>query len=181
MKTQITVVETTEAIAVEVPFSQANNETFRSLGGKFDRESGRWIFPRTETTKKMIAKLFGEESPLSTVEVTRAAITEIDNQWQHGGYVIATRRERDGSVCTPTGVQLAAGNWARSGGSKANPRVTGTDLRIEVVVRRAYAEREKLTIIATQDQQMDNPMASYTDADLIKECRRRGITAATLD
>jgi hypothetical protein len=180
MKMQTTIIETAEAIAVESPYSKANNETFRGLGGKFDRESGRWILPRTETTKDMIAKLFGGESPLATVEVTQADITEIGNQWQHGGYVIATRRERDDSVFAPAGVQLAAGSWAPSGGSQANPRVTGTDLSITVVVRQSYADREKLTIIATHDQPLDNPMAPYADADLIAECRRRGIKTTAL-
>ena len=111
-----------------------------------------------------------------TIQVGQPDVSELDNQWQLDGYVIATRRHRDELVFTPAGVQLAAGNWARSGGSQANPRVTGSDLRITIVVRRSYAERENLTIIAEHDQPMANPMAIYSDSDITDEFRRRGLT-----
>ena len=175
---QIVVAEVVDEINIGSPYSAPNNEEFRVCGGTFERVNDRWHFPRSEATKAMIERLFGDDSgPLVTVEITQKDITEIDNAWQLGGYLVANRRYFDKPVTTYTGVQLAKGAFLRSGGTASAPRVTGTvDLVIHVVVRASFAKREGLKVIETHDHPLDNPLEIFTDEDLIKEIRRRGIS-----
>lgn len=172
---QVKIAETDDAIYIDSPFSASNNEKFRSRGGQFDRETGRWKFPKTEATTAMIEELFGAESELVSALVPKDCIEKIDNQWQTGGYVIANRRDRDTPVKTAQGVQVAKGNWCPSGGSVANPRVTADDdLEIHVVVRKSYADRENLEIIAHNGSSR-NPLENYSQNDLLEELQRRGL------
>lgn len=172
MKTQIHIIETKDGIKILTPFSESNNEVFRARGGKYDRSTRHWVFPRTKTTIAMIVELFGGESALVLVRVPNDRIVEFRNQWMLGGYVIAYRHSHDEPVRVPTGVQLEKGEWQPTGGDADNPRVTGSDCVITLVVRRSFAEREQLEIVESEDS---NPLASVETQYLIEELQRRGV------
>lgn len=174
LTTQVKIVVTDDGIAIESPYSHKNNQKFRSRGGHYDRDTGRWIFPNSEATLAMIDEMYGSESELVTACLPVALIDEIGNQWQSGGYVVATRRNSDFPVKMAPGVQVAKGSWEPTGGTEADPKVTGsTDMEIHIVVRKSYAEREGLKILAS-DEPARNTFEDASIRDLIAELRRRG-------
>ena len=174
LTSQVKIVVTDDGIAIESPYSHKNNQQFRSRGGHYDRDTGRWIFPNTEATMAMIEEMYGSESELAIASLPVGRIDEIDNQWQSGGYVVATRRNNDHPVKMAPGVQVAKGNWEPTGGTEAAPKVTGSaDMEIHIVVRKSYAEREGLKIIAN-DEPARNTLKDVSIRDLIDELRRRG-------
>ena len=176
MKTQFTITETVDKIAISSPFSHSNNLIFKAKGGQWDPESKKWIFDRTAVTADMIIAMFGAISQLVIARVPMSRIAEHDRQWKTGGYVIAIRFRHNSAVEIPDGVQLAIGLWYPTGGTPAAPRVTGSaDLSITMVMRRSYAEREGFDIVATDDDAVSNPLSDYSVRDLLDELRRRGI------
>jgi hypothetical protein len=175
MKPQISIVVTLDEIAISSPFSHSNNEIFREKGGRWDAKSREWIFERTQATEEMIRELFGEQSQLVNARVPLGHIEERYNQWKIGGYVVANRYKHDSPVEIPLGVQLEKGHWHKTGGTTTEPRVTGdNDMSITVVMRRSFAERAGLVIVATEDDALSNPLAGIKLRDLIAELRRRG-------
>ncbi len=174
LTSQVKIAVTPDGIAIESPFSSVNNEKFRSRGGVFDHKTGRWIFPDTAATRAMIEELYGNESELVIVALPSTRVDEIGKQWQTGGYVIATRFEQAGAVKTAPGVQLANGAWLPKGGTLTEPKVTADpNTVIHIVVRKSYADREGLTIIAN-DPPSRNILEDVNISDLIDELRRRG-------
>lgn len=175
MKPQISIDVTLDEIAIGSPFSHSNNEVFREKGGQWNGNSRQWIFPRTPATEEMLTELFGEQSQLVNARVPLSHIEERYNQWKIGGYVVANRYKHDTPVETPLGVQLEKGHWHKSGGTTTEPRVTGDkDLSITVVMRRSFAERAGLVIVASEDQVLSYPLAEVGTRALIDELRRRG-------
>lgn len=114
MKTQITINVKDGLIEVYSPYSPDNNVEFRSLGGKF--ASDHWVIRDTPEARKTLAELFGAQSELVEVLVPASLLSD-GPIVQHGGYVLASRRFRDGRVNMPDGVSLAAGSFGASGGS----------------------------------------------------------------
>ena len=143
---QVTITTSAETIKVVAPFSTKNNSAFRNRGGKFDNARG-WILPNTPTVQELIQELWGTSETLVWVRVQGGCITGHQIA-QIGGYVIASRRERDKSVSMARGVQVEHGRWLSSGGSVKNPAVTGSDdLTVKVLVRKDFAEANNLEII----------------------------------
>jgi len=143
---QVTITTSADTIKVVAPFSSKNNSAFRNRGGKFDRARG-WILPNTPTVQDLLQELWGTSETLVWARVQGGDITGRQIA-QVGGYVIASRRERDKSVSMARGVQVENGHWFDSGGSVKNPAVTGSDdLTIKVLVRKDFAEANKLEII----------------------------------
>lgn len=172
LTTQVKIALVESGVAISSPFSASNNEKFRSRGGIFDSESGRWILPNTRATHDLIEELFGADSELVTASVPSNLVEEAGNQWQKGGYVIGTRFKHNGPVKTAPCVQLAKGNWLPSGGTVADPKVSAEpDVEIHITVRKSYADREGLTIIKCEGPL--NPLENYSDEDLRAELRRR--------
>lgn len=113
-------------IQVSGPFSEKNNTVWRSLGGKFS--DGAWSIPDNPSARERIESMFGAKSeivdvlvPIGHPEVKGSGTLQI------GGYVLASRRFRDGRVAMPSGVSLAAGSFPSSGGSVKSPRVSAAD------------------------------------------------------
>ena len=131
MKTQIEIEVGSESLMVRGPYSDSNNSKYRTLGGKFT--DGRWQLPDNETTREKLAELFGSKSELVEVKVpvNHASVFGYGTL-QIGGYVLATRRYRDGRVEMPHGVSVASGGFPSSGGSQKSPRVCPDD---ETVLR----------------------------------------------
>jgi hypothetical protein len=189
-KTQIEITSQGGTVSISAPYSESNNEIFRSRGGKFDRDSSSWTFSDSPSVAAMVSDLFGDDSSLVTVSLQGSDLTqygqgqfrEVGNQWKLGGYVIGSRRFRDSRVESPEGVTLFEGNWESRGGSQKSPRVTSSgDIVIHAVVRRCFAERHNLNIVGQEQEvptpepiQETNPLAQYTDAQLIAELTRRG-------
>lgn len=133
-------------IVLNGPYSEKNNEVWRSVGGKF--AGGNWVLPDCETARLAVAELFGVRS-----EEVDALVPY--GKWsgyqilQIGGYVLAQRRGRDYRVQMPSDVSLASGAFAERGGSVRNPSVApSSDVVFRLRCRRSFAERHGLTITA---------------------------------
>lgn len=131
-------------ISVSGPYSDSNNERWRSLGGKFS--GGFWNLPDNETTRSVIAELFGAKSDEVEALVPLDKATGY-NVLQIGGYVLAARRFRDSAVVMPDGVSLASGSFPKSGGSVKNPRVAASDDTVfRLRCRKSFAEARGLEL-----------------------------------
>lgn len=142
MQTQITVQD--GRIVVCGPYSESNNDRYRSLGGKFS--GGNWVLPDNDTTRTSLAEMYGAKSdPVEVlVPLEKAEGRDI---LQIGGYVLAQRRGRDWRVQMPDGVSLAAGSFPASGGSMKNPMVhASNDTVFRLVVRSEFARRMGLEV-----------------------------------
>jgi hypothetical protein len=143
---QTTITLTDNKVTISGPYSEENNATYRSLGGKFDRGSSSWELPDNATTRAEVAQLFGAKSeegdylvPCSLDGVKGSSILQI------GGYVLASRRGRDYAVRLPEGVSLAAGSLPSSGGSVKNPSVNPSqDTVFRLRCRAAFADAHGL-------------------------------------
>lgn len=143
MQTQITIND--GRIHIRGPYSDSNNATWRSLGGKFS--VGAWEIPDNETTRGKIAKMFGSKSDIITALVPGNKIRSYGSIEQIGGYVLAQRRSRDSAVQMPNGVSLHAGIFRRWGGSVKNPSVAlDSDVVFALQCRRSFAEVNGLEI-----------------------------------
>ena len=123
MKCQVEITVEQETLVVQSVYSERANQAFRRVGGKYDAARG-WVIPDTETARKMLLKNYGWSEGCGT-RIIR--VTEDDlggtKQLEIGGYVIATRRFRDGDVRQPTGVIMVSGTYAARGGSMRYPDV----------------------------------------------------------
>jgi hypothetical protein len=142
MQTTITIHDS--KILISGPYSEKNNESWRSLGGKF--AGGNWVLPDNDTSRSMIADLFGTKSDEVEALVPYEKY-EGGQILQIGGYVLAQRRGRDYRVQMPHDVSLAAGSFSSSGGSVKNPRVApDRDVVFRLKCRRSFAEQHELEI-----------------------------------
>lgn len=167
--------ETEETIKLYAPYSPKNNRDYRACGGKWDANASAWEFPKTETTQKMLAELFGAPSEIVTAKVEYKDIEVFENFWQIGGYVIAFRRGRDCPAKVAIGVQTTAGTFKSSCGSVKNPAVGYSEdgLVFDLVCYRSFAESRKLEIKSVDSS--FNPLAAFTDEQILAEIKRRGL------
>ena len=117
-------------IAVATPFSREFIAAARSISGRWDAPAKVWTFDSRDRERltEILYKFFGYvEHPsgeLATVRVTLDGGTyEDDGQVKFLGRVIASRWSRDEVVRLAEGVVKVSGEFSRSGGSRAHPRV----------------------------------------------------------
>jgi hypothetical protein len=175
MNIQIRIEETEQSIKLYAPYSPLNNKDYKSRGGRWDKDSSAWVFPKTEATQKMLAELFGAPSEIVTAKVEYKDIEVFENFWQCGGYVVASRRGRDYPARIADGVQVTKGQFRDSCGSAKNPKVgySSDGLEFSLVCYRSFAESKKLEIVSVDSS--FNPLAAFSDAQLLAEIKRRGL------
>ena len=151
MQTEINVVD--GKIIITGPYSEDNNEDYRSLGGKFS--GGSWVLPDNATVREKIACWFGSKS--EEVEALVPSSKTFGSQIvQIGGYVLASRRGRDYGVKMPDGVSLESGSFSASGGSVKNPRVGDmSDVVFRLRCRKSFAESKGLEICKTKQSTIE--------------------------
>ena len=175
MNIQVRIEETKDSGKLYAPYSPANNKFYKEAGGKWDKDSSAWVFPKTEATQKMLAELFGAPSEIVTAKVEYKDIEVFENFWQVGGYVIASRRGRDCPAQVAIGVQTTAGTFKRICGSVKNPAVGYSEdgLVFDLVCYRSFAESRKLEIKSVDSN--FNPLAAFSDEQILAEIKRRGL------
>ncbi len=133
-------------IQIVGPYSDLNNQVYRELGGKFNRETVAWELPDNETSRQKIAELFGTKSPVGEYLVPVSHKSVVGKQTlQIGGYVLASRKGRDWPVKFADGVSLYSGEIPSSGGSVKNPRVDASfDTVFRLKCRSVFAEAHGL-------------------------------------
>lgn len=118
-------------ISVAVPFSREFISAARSISGRWDAPAKVWTFDSRDRERltEILYKFFGYvEHPsgeLATVRVTldEGTYEEEQGQVKFLGRVIASRWSRDEAVRLADGVVKVSGEFSRSGGSLAHPRV----------------------------------------------------------
>lgn len=138
MSIQISITVNGEKIEVRGPYSESNNQDYRSLGGKWSQD--HWSIPDTDTARAKIVELFGERGEDTDVIIPVDKCTSYGSIVQFFGYVLASRRSRDSRVEMPHGVSLHAGEFRSSGGSVKHPRVALDDnVVFRCTVRKPFA------------------------------------------
>lgn len=173
---QIKILVVPAGIAVQGPFNDKNNTTYKSLGGRYDRLGRRWILPNNDESWRKLAELFGEESPIVIVVIPPGLLTISSEQLQFGGYVIAAWNNRKGCVQMAEGVEVVGGTWDEATSAiHTVPCLSDPDAVLHVAVRRAMADKHGLVIVReVENQPVQNPLAPYADSDLQVELEGRG-------
>lgn len=146
---------------------------FKRNGGKWDASEGSWTFS-PEKAKEIFTKNFGEEpDEIVTVLVDENNFSgESSKYLVMGGYLLAIRYDRDGTVKLADGVELVAGNFAGSAGSYKYPAIgicTGVVLRLNV--RKSFAIKHELKIEKNVEV---NIFEKFADEVLVSELKKRG-------
>ena len=136
MRGQIAVVEKKKYIYVYSPYSPSNIAQFKLFRGKWLEAQGCWEFVKSSEVKKMLTELFGEDSPGVKARLFEDRVEKSPNAWQIGGYVIHTRKGPEYPLQHPFSVIVRGFPPQRI---------------VELIVRKDFADREKLEIIATDD------------------------------
>lgn len=118
-------------ISVAVPFSRGFIAAARSISGRWDARAKVWVFDSRdrERLSEILYKFFGYvEHPSGELATVRAILDEGTYEDEQGqvrflGRVIASRWSRDEAVRLADGVVKVSGEFSRSGGSLAHPRV----------------------------------------------------------
>jgi hypothetical protein len=173
MQIQVNIVVCDDSIHVKSPYAEHTISQFRSIGGKFDRDTREWVFPRSQAAQNMLSKLYGADSPVVIALVPYDKTANSGNSRHHGGYLLATRPGRDDYPVLAPGVHLEQGQFSSSGGSVKNPHVSGTDLVFAMACHSAYSAREGLDIFSNAEVEQPNPLAGYTVEELRAEVNRR--------
>lgn len=118
-------------ISVAVPFSRGFIAAARSISGRWDAPAKVWTFDSRDRERltEILYKFFGYVEHLSGELATVRVILDEDTyeeeqgQVKFLGRVIASRWSRDEAVRLADGVVKVSGEFSRSGGSLAHPRV----------------------------------------------------------
>lgn len=117
-------------ISVATPFSREFIAAARSISGRWDAPAKVWTFDSRDRERltEILYKFFGYvEHPSGELAMVRVVLDEDtyedDGQVKFLGRVIASRWSRDEAVRLADGVVKISGEFSRSGGSRARPRV----------------------------------------------------------
>lgn len=181
-------------ISVATPFSRGFIAAVRSISGRWDASAKAWVFDSRdrERLSEILYKFFGYvEHPsgeLATVRVTLDEdIYEDDGQVKFLGRVIASRRSRDAAVRLADGVVKISGEFSRSGGSLARPRVCAAGcepvtLEIRDILRESLDAERDLEWVLVSTSGAPRSRREALEAELAElEARRLEIVAALAD
>ena len=181
-------------ISVATPFSREFIFAARSISGHWDAATKAWVFdPRyRERVVEILYEFFGYvEHPsgeLVTVRVTLDEDTyEDDGQVKFLGRVIASRRSRDAAVRLADGVVKVSGEFSRSGGSLARPRVCAAGcepvtLEIRDIPRESLDAERDLEWVLVSTSGAPRSRREALEAELAElEARRLEIVATLAD
>lgn len=118
-------------ISVATPFSHEFVAAARSISGRWDTPAKVWTFDSRDRERltEILYKFFGYvEHPSGELATVRVTLNEDTYEEERGasevlGRVIASRWSRDEAVRLADGVVKVSGEFSRSGGSLAHPRV----------------------------------------------------------
>ena len=121
----------TSRICVAVPFNREFIAAARSISGCWDVPAKVWTFDSRDRERltEILYKFFGYvEHPSGELATVRVILDEDTYEEERGqvkflGRVIASRWSRDEAVRLADGVVKVSGEFSRSGGSLAHPRV----------------------------------------------------------
>ena len=181
-------------ISVAVPFSREFNAAARSISGHWDASAKAWVFDSRDRKRltEILYEFFGYvEHPsgeLATVHVILDEDAyEDDGQVKFLGRVIASRRSRDAAVRLADGVVKVSGEFSRSGGSLARPRVCAAGcepvtLEIRDIPRESLDAERDLEWVLVSTSGAPRSRREALEAELAElEARRLEIVAALAD
>lgn len=165
-------------VEIKTAYSEVVVKKCREWAGKFDRAKSCWVVPSTRLPE-IQERLGKDQEDQVEVEVGNDQI-EGYAQIRVGWYILASRRGRDYGA--DVYADLVAGTIPPSGGSMKNPAVDQSeDSRFRLWVPRDFAVARNLQIVtdlkAGQPEPTEeaNPLAVFTDEQLLAELKRRNL------
>lgn len=173
---QIQITPIASGIAVRGPYSSQNNESYKSVGGIYDRSGRRWILPDDDDSWELLYDLYGADGQIVVAAAEPKHLTTTGAQLQLGGYVVAQWNTNQSCVRLCEGVELIKGAWDHAKSTTlGNPCLMAGDSVFQVQVRHDFAATSSLELIAELgDEKPKNPLAEYSDDDLRTEFEDRG-------
>lgn len=154
----------------------------KAVGGKW--LGGAWRFdPRDEQRIRDLAtEIYGYGQPTTTVQYTidNSVRSHDEPELVMFGRIIAKRPSRDAAVKLGDDVIIVEGKFPSSGGSSKHPSITGRSgnpvvLEIRNVPVNLINMDDPLVKVIEEVQEQ-NPLAGYTDEQILAEMKRRGLS-----
>ena len=164
-------------VCVYTPYAEAVVNGCRRMGGKFQDGAWRLHQCRLAEVQKMLGS--NTDDPVE-VEVGKSD-WEGFAQVRVGWFILAGRRGRDNLA--DIYADLVVGTVPDSGGSVKYPQVNPSDdARFRLWVPRDFATARGLQIVTAPKAKeptaadLPNPLAAFSDAEILAEFVRRGLT-----
>lgn len=131
------------AIKLESPYHPDLPPRLRNLGGHGWSDAAKaWYLPADVESeiRAICLDIYGidplaeQSADLVTVKMDVSGHSFGENLWEFGRQLLR-RPSRDGAVRSGEGVSIISGGFARSGGSRNNPRIGGADDNTILVIR----------------------------------------------
>lgn len=128
---QVTIQESDDLLVIKLPYNPRMNACFREAGGKWVAAKFCWNLPAKKANYTMLKRMFNWVPGCGTKWIkvnnphersTKPLADDEGSEVYYKGYLLGSRKSRDGRVFTPEGV-VTHGNYAASGGSAKYPDV----------------------------------------------------------
>ena len=176
LEVKVYVSETGECY-LKAPYLSSFPKKARNLGGKWSSETKAWVFDgRDENRVRQLAvDFYGYGQP--TVDIRYKLWPCYSKDAEGFGRVLVSRLSRDAPVKLGEGVVIIEGKFPLSGGSRNNPTL-GNASPVTLEVRDV-----PINLIDQDDEDVeilnkipaDNPLASFSDAEILAELARRNL------
>jgi hypothetical protein len=193
----VTVKTVGNKVVLVSPFHPDLPARAKMIGGRFSSKDKSWSFDARDETRvlDLARELYGTDGRIEVETVTvRVELTYAQAKgqsvWMFGREIV-TRTFRDAAVKLAPGVILIRGSFRVKGGSQKYPQIfENVSERVTLEVRDVplalaqQAQRDNpdlVQIVTITESTMDisadasNPLAEFSDEDLIAEVARRGI------
>lgn len=183
--TTVKITKTDTKVVLSTPYHPNLPSRAKALGGKFNPQNKTWVFDaRDEQRVRDLAReIFGTDgSPITEPLVTVKFSGHMPgSEYWKFGRLIARRPGRDAEVQLGEGVVLVEGYFLGRNGSMRYPVIGGEGTVLEIrdvplsMARRAIAEDSRFSIVEDAPVAEHNPLAQFSNEELLAELERRGI------
>lgn len=162
---------------LKAPYLSSFPKEARKLGGKWSSETKTWVFDRRDEdrVRQLAVDFYGYGQP--TVDIRYKLGPCCSKDAEGFGRILVSRISRDAPVKLGEGVVVIEGEFPSGGGSRNNPALDNTSpvtLEVrDVPINLIDQNDEDVEIL--NEMPADNPLASYSDTEILAELDRRNL------
>ncbi|WP_397599318.1 hypothetical protein [Silvanigrella sp.] len=126
-----------DKLYIYAPFNLSANKKYKTRGGNWNASLRAWEFNSLDSDKvnKLLDSIFGENGTENEIEYVSLKLKGERLCGNYADFVltgrkIVERKERNSEVSLDSQAILLNGVYDRSGGSVANPKITGKDVQL---------------------------------------------------